>query len=298
MLTLLLTLTLTTASTAQAGLLTQADRQPLDQAARRLDQAAAADRQSSDLDLGKRHLALCAGASEALAGLPLDSSARARLQAAVDAAAASRAAGALRAGHEALRADLLDLASDLQFKPVQEAPLPRGFPGFLAVDELELRDYPAYRMVKAPMRRGGANGSFWLLFQHIQRHDIAMTAPVQIDYAVNGKQTPREQSMAFLYGDAATGTKGLDGRVEVVDVPSTRVLSLGARGYERQDKVDALRARIEAFLRQNQGRYEAVGPMRLLNYNSPMVGEDRRYFEVQVPVREKPQTPEDAGKTV
>lgn len=201
--------------------------------------------------------------------LPADSSARARadllLAAAPDA--------------ETLRLQVADLVADLTFRPVAEAELPAGVPGYRALDELEIRSYPAYRMVRTGMR-SGSTGAFWPLFQHIQKNEIAMTTPVQVDYEADGRAT----SMAFLYGSPELGPTGKDGRVEVVDVPAMTVLTIGSRGYERPHRIAELHARLLACLDANAD-WEAAGPMRTMAYNSPSVGADRRYFEVQVPIR-------------
>ena len=183
-------------------------------------------------------------------------------------------------GHDALAAGAADLLADLRFQPVAEAELPRGVPGFQALDELELRDYPAYRMVRTSLRPG-AIAAFWPLFRHIQDRDIAMTTPVQMDWRADGE---RAASMAFLYGSPELGPTGADGTVEVVDQPPTTVLTIGSRGYDRPARIDELRARIAAWLDGNPD-WVAAGPLRTMGYNSPSVAAERRYFEVQQPVR-------------
>lgn len=195
-----------------------------------------------------------------------------------------------------LLGELEDLRDDLAFRPTLEAPLPKGFPGFRAVDEVEWREYPAYRLARAPMR-GAVSVPFWALFQHIQKNDIAMTAPVQMDYpkeAFTDPERDRESSMAFLYGDPETGKAGKAGRVEVVDVPATTVLSIGARGYESPQRVRELRERLASWLSANAPDWEAAGPQRVMSYNSPSVGGDRRYFEVQIPLQ--PRTAKAASR--
>jgi hypothetical protein len=189
------------------------------------------------------------------------------------------------AAPDALARAAADLVDDLTFRPVAEAELPVGMPGFQALDEIELRHYPAYRMVRTDMK-GGTMGAFWPLFQHIKANDIAMTTPVQIDYRADGERT-REASMAFLYGKPELGPLGKDGRVEVVDVPANTVLTVGSRGYDRPSRVAELRARLDAWL-AGHPEWEAAGEIRTMGYNSPSVRSDRRYFEVQLPVRPRP----------
>jgi len=148
---------------------------------------------------------------------------------------------------------------------------------------LEMRSYPAYRMVRTGMR-SGSTGAFWPLFQHIQKNEIAMTTPVQVDYEAEGR---RATSMAFLYGSPELGPTGKHGRVEVVDVPAMTVLTIGSRGYERPHRIAELHARLLACI-DAHADWQAAGPMRTMAYNSPSVGADRRYFEVQVPIRARP----------
>lgn len=197
------------------------------------------------------------------------------------------------AADAALARSVRALASDLTFRPVAEAELPAGMPGFQALDEIELRHYPAYRMARTGMK-GGTMGAFWPLFQHIQERQIAMTTPVQIDYEADGERA-REASMAFLYGSPELGPTGADARVEVVDVAPMTVLTVGSRGYDRASRVAELRQRLEAWL-QGHPEWQAAGEIRTMGYNSPSVGSERRYFEVQIPIRpraadERPQGP-------
>lgn len=247
------------------------------------------------------------------ADLPARAGAAATLQAAVDADAATAttlraalaqvreqlpdstardrcaAAAADLADAAALRLLVVELVDDLTFTPVAEAALPAGVPGFVALDEIELRDYPAYRMVRTAMRGSGMT-AFWPLFTHIQEKQIAMTTPVQFDY---GEDADGARTMAFLYGSPDLGTLGKDGRVEVVDVPAVTVLTIGARGHERAGRVEELHTRLRSWL-DAEPAWEAAGHLRTMVYNSPSVGGDRRYFEVQLPVRRKP-APAPAG---
>jgi len=181
-----------------------------------------------------------------------------------------------------LRLDLGELVDALAFRPVDEAELPKGFPRFAGLDEIELRTYPAYRMARTAMKGSGSNGAFWPLFNHIKENGIAMTSPVQMDYEADGA---RAASMAFLYGDPSTDPKEVGDNVEVVDVPAATVLSIGANGYERKNRVAALEQRLRAFVKSTRGEWIVAGPLRTMAYNSPMVRGDRRYFEVQLPVR-------------
>ncbi len=210
----------------------------------------------------------------------------------VASAARTRAETLLRSGIDpkALRREAADLVDDLTFRPVAEAGLPTGVQGFQALDELEVRSYPAYRMVRTTMR-GGSMGAFLPLFRHIESNEIAMTTPVQIDWSADER---RATTMAFLYGAPDIGKAGVDGKVEVVDVPATTVVTVGSRGYERPDRVEELRARLAAWIATSP-EHEAAGPMRTMVYNSPSVDADRRYFEVQIPLR--PRTKADRAES-
>lgn len=208
-----------------------------------------------------------------------------------EASAARAAAEALLAQPAApatLARSVQALLADLTFQPVAEAELPKGMPGFQALDELELRHYPTYRMVRTDMK-GGTMGAFWPLFQHIQARQIAMTTPVQVDYRADGERT-REASMAFLYGSPELGEAGKDGKVEVVDVPPVTVLTIGSRGYDRPSRIAEMRARLETWL-ANHPEWQVAGEIRTMGYNSPSVRSERRYFEVQIPVQPRAAAP-------
>jgi hypothetical protein len=223
--------------------------------------------------------------------LPEGSAARSRLDQLLRAANAATDPERARA---ALRRDLGGLVEVLAFRPRMEAERPKGFPEFGVVDEIELRDYPAYTMARTTAK-GGSTRAFWPLFQHIQKNDIAMTTPVQMDWQPGQDGDRRPATMAFLYGDPATQPAHIADGVEVVAVPAATVLSLGAIGNDRPAVVEAMLARLQGWLAANPA-YEAAGPMRTMGYNSPMVPNDERFFEVQLPVRrrEKPEAPREA----
>ncbi len=220
--------------------------------------------------------------------------ATAAVQLADDSAAKSQLQAALqRANTDAttdrtltrLRGDLEDVVETLVFRPRLEAGLPKGFPAPAAVDEIELRHYPAYRMVRTAMR-GGSFTAFWPLFRHIESNGIAMTTPVQMDWQEQDERS-RPVQMAFLYGDPMVQPEHTAKGVEVVAVEAMTVLSIGAIGDDRQDRVEALQQRLLTFLAVPDCAYEVAGPLRTMGYNSPMVPRDQRYFEVQLPVRKR-----------
>jgi hypothetical protein len=194
-----------------------------------------------------------------------------------------------------LRMALHDLVETLTFAPLLQAEAPKDFPEFQAVGEVALRHYPRYRMVQTAMR-GGTTAAFWPLFRHIESNHIAMTTPVQMDWQRSGSGPGsgpgsggdgpgKPAQMAFLYGDPEREPGHTDRGVEVVDVAAQTVLSIGAIGDDRRELVEALRQRLEACAAQHREQFEASGALRTMNYNSPMVPRERRYFEVQLPVR-------------
>lgn len=238
---------------------------------------------------------LCRVLEGAASRLPQGSTARMRLAAAVERARHSgegeEAADARgrQSSERSLRRAVDQLVSDLTFRPYMEAPLPEGWPEFAAIDEIEIKSYPAYRMARTSMNRVQDVGAFWVLFNHIKERDIAMTAPVQVDYSEAG-QRREKASMAFLYRTKDLGPTGRAGRADVVDVEPITVVSIGARGQDRRSRVAELQERIEEWLRSAGEDYEVVGPMRVLTHNGPMVRGKRRYFEVQIPIQQVTRT--------
>ncbi|MEM9913731.1 MAG: heme-binding protein [Planctomycetota bacterium] len=178
-----------------------------------------------------------------------------------------------------------------------EANLPEGFPAPGPAYEVLLKEYPVYRGARA---EGG--NAFRKLFNHIQSHDIAMTTPVEMTLAPNAADAAEDDNQAtrdrdgfyrmdmlFMYERPDMGELGPDETarpgedVEVVELPPMQVLSLGFFGNaDRQTINDAL-AMVERHLAKRDDLV-AVGPPRLMGYNSPMVPARNRYSEVQIPV--------------
>ncbi|KAA3611683.1 MAG: hypothetical protein DWQ01_06260 [Planctomycetota bacterium] len=169
------------------------------------------------------------------------------------------------------------LQGDLRFELQSESETPEGFPGITPVGELMLLQYPAYRMAKTAIP-SGSNRGFWKLFRHIESNDIAMTAPVQMDYKAGSS------TMAFLYRTPNLGPTGQQKEVEVVDVAATTCLSIGHRGYPSPERWQQAKSRMRAWL-QNQSQWRQSGDWRLMEYNSPWVPEEARFFEIQLPVQ-------------
>jgi hypothetical protein len=178
--------------------------------------------------------------------------------------------------------------------------LPEGYPAPTPPGMIDLKSYPMVR--RAEFRgeggsRGSANGGFWPLFMHIQRRDIAMTSPVEMDYSgmqlpegepADAKQnfSPRSWTMSFLYRTQELGPTGEDGRVVVVDAPPVTVLAIGMTGSPSRNVVEEGATKLREFL-ASQSTWEAAGDVRGLFYNGPDVPESRKWAEIQVPVRLK-----------
>ena len=180
-----------------------------------------------------------------------------------------------------LKAALREAAETLAFRPVIEAKLPEGFPAPTPVGEIQVKSYPRYRLARAGTQ---GDSAFWTLFNHIKKNDVAMTAPVEMTYGEGAKKA-RPEAMAFLYESVRQGDVGRQGAVDVADAPPMTVVSLGLRGDMSDARVAEARELLEGWLREHSREYVEAGPLRVMGYNSPFVPRQRRYFEVQVPVR-------------
>lgn len=170
--------------------------------------------------------------------------------------------------------------AETDFQPIKEAEMPKGFPGYTPVGQIEVKQYPAYRKAST-----SGLGEFWALFLHIKQNDVAMTAPVEMDYGDPRAAKTKERSMSFLYERPDQGSTGKQGFVEVTDVPAMTVVSIGCRGERTTSTVAEARAKLLKWLDEKKGDYVSVGPMRVMGYNSPFVPRDKNFFEVQIPVK-------------
>ena len=189
-----------------------------------------------------------------------------------------------------LREGLRAADETLGFKPFIEAPLPEGFPEPTPVGEIMIKHYPKYRLARTQMA-GAQTVAFWTLFTHIKKKDIAMTAPVEMTYGVNDEDRLQGQKMAFLYRSTKQGILGNDEKVEVIDVPAMTVLSIGVRGDVTKARLAEAKAHLDAWLKEHANEYQASGPLRVMGYNSPFVAANRRFTEVEIPVRQMQQSP-------
>jgi len=167
-----------------------------------------------------------------------------------------------------------------QFQPIKEAEMPPDFPGYTPVGQIELKQYPAYRKASA----SGA-AQFWMLFQHIKRNKVQMTAPVELEYGDFRAAPLAERSMSFLYERPDQGSTGRQGSVKVVDVPAMTVISIGCRGSRTPAAVAEAREKLLDYITERKNHFAILGPMRVMGYNSPFVPRDKNFFEVQFPIR-------------
>jgi uncharacterized surface protein with fasciclin (FAS1) repeats len=200
----------------------------------------------------------------------------------------SRSPGAAKSLARGLQDPLRGAGEILRFEPTVEAQSPAGFPEPTPVGEIEIKTYPPYRLARTEITGSSSNGgAFWKLFQHITRNEIAMTAPVEMTYRNAPDNRGRPEAMAFLYESQAVGKIGRQDEVQVADVPAITVVSMGMRGDHSDDAVKHAQSLLQNWLHEHQDRYGANGSLRVLGFNSPMVPVSDRYFEVQIPLREK-----------
>lgn len=170
-----------------------------------------------------------------------------------------------------------------------DTPLPEGYPRPTPPGAIELKSYPLVRRAEVSGQGGpdaGMNRAFWPLFNHIKKHDIAMTSPVEVDYRdLDGSSSaaPREWSMAFLYRRSDMNEPGVEGPVRVRDAEPITVIAVGLKGDYSMDLVRRGRAEIDAWLAANP-EWTAAGPWRALYYNGPALFWWNKWAEVQRPV--------------
>lgn len=190
---------------------------------------------------------------------------------------------------------------------VIDTSLPEGYPAPTPPDRVEVKTYPVVRRAEVSGRSNpdlGMNFGFFRLFDHIQRREIAMTSPVEMDYVVDDEKTEGaasnelEWTMSFLYRTrdlgptGESGENGVEDRLRVVDQPPLTVISIGIRGEPRARSVLTTIEELEAWLARMPG-WEAAGPPRGLYYNGPNVPSSRRWVEAQLPIRRVATEPTD-----
>ncbi|MEM8835995.1 MAG: heme-binding protein [Planctomycetota bacterium] len=165
-----------------------------------------------------------------------------------------------------------------------DSPLPDGYPAPTPPGALELKVYPSVRRAEIDSI-GSSRGGFWPLFQHIQRRNIPMTAPVEMDYEGWTSDSPPERSsMSFLYRSPDEGEAGDDGAIRVYDTETITVISRGFNGSYRITALNDELAEVEAWIEASD-EWERDGEPRVFGYNGPGVPRNRMWGEVQIPVR-------------
>jgi uncharacterized surface protein with fasciclin (FAS1) repeats len=186
-------------------------------------------------------------------------------------------------------------ASRVRPKPADgDAPLAEGFPDATRPGAIEAKKYPAYRSAVARSSGAGVSSGdslFFSLFNHIQRNQIEMTAPVINTYRTPRMiETPRatgEVTMEFVYRTPEEGKAGPDGpAVEVIDHPARTFACLGFQGGDMSaDQMRDALAAIRKWLDAHRQEWVEDGPPRRLGYHSPLTPADQRLWEVQIPVK-------------
>ncbi len=170
-----------------------------------------------------------------------------------------------------------------------DTPLPVSYPPPTAPGAIELKRYPIVRRAEfsssgpADM---GMNVAFWPLFKHIQRRDIEMTSPVEMDYRGMEDGTPDGWTMSFLYREREQGPTGRDGFVTVEDAPALTVVAFGMTASYNSRNFAAGMAELDAWL-ASQTAWERDGDPRAMHYNGPDVRPQDRWMEVQIPIRKR-----------
>lgn len=170
-----------------------------------------------------------------------------------------------------------------------DTPLPAGYPLPTPPKAIEIKSYPSVRLAEvdgsgSPDR--GMNATFWPLFNHIKKHDIAMTSPVEMYYEgmENAGSKPESWSMAFLYRTPELNDTGTEGNVKVRDAEPVVVVAVGLKGDYSMELVEKGQKQLTEWLAANP-QWRKVGDWRSLYYNGPSLMFWNKWAEVQVPVK-------------
>lgn len=175
-----------------------------------------------------------------------------------------------------------------------ETALPEGYPAPTPPGAIDIKRYPSVRRAEVSSEGNlSGSGGFWPLFRHIQRNDIAMTAPVEMDYVgienvTNAKKIePTKSTMSFLYRTRNLHPTGVDPKNEKITIRDTEpvlVVALGGRGDIELSNMKPMFEKLEAWLKANP-QWEVAGPYRTFGYNGPDTRRSRRWTEAQIPIR-------------
>ena len=172
-------------------------------------------------------------------------------------------------------------------------PLPVGYPAPTPPGAFEIKHYPSVRRAEVSGEsspRMASMQGFWPLFQHISRNDIAMTAPVEMDYAPVDENADNDArpawTMSFLYYEqdlGPTGNDPADPNVTIRDTEPVTVLATGIKG-QRSDRMGGdTQQKLVDWIEQSP-EWRIAGEPRWFGYNGPDMPRNRQWSEVQVPV--------------
>lgn len=195
-----------------------------------------------------------------------------------------------------INASITTTSKGFRFGPSSiDTHLPDGYPAPTPPGSIDIKSYPSVRLAEvqgASSPDGGMNKAFWPLFQHIKKHDIAMTSPVEMNYQnLDENNTPDAWSMAFLYRTPDLNETGTEGNITVRDADPVTVLSLGAKGDYSMSLVNTAREQLQSWLDQNP-QWVSDGEWRALYYNGPSLFWWNKWAEVQIPIRPADENPD------
>jgi hypothetical protein len=167
--------------------------------------------------------------------------------------------------------------------------LPVGYPAPTPPGSIDIKSYPVVRRAEVDGSGdpdSGMNGTFWPLFRHIEKHEIAMTAPVEMDYpeGMSGFTKDTRWTMSFLYREREMNSEGQEGQVRVRDAQPLTVVAIGVKGDYDIERMDKGRKTLESWLAANP-QWEVAGSPRALHYNGPTLRFWNKWSEVQIPVK-------------
>ena len=147
------------------------------------------------------------------------------------------------------------------------------------VDQIEVRTLPAARLLAVEAQGSyfeHSNGLFKQLFNYISDNDISMTVPVE-------GRLDRAQMRFYLGQDAPDRPSDTDA-VQVIDVPSRMVASIGGQGSYGESNVGEARKRLESWL-AIQDQWAAGGEPYAVFWDGPFTLWFMKRFEVHIPLQ-------------
>lgn len=169
---------------------------------------------------------------------------------------------------------------------VSEAPLPEGFPPPSTPGRIVVKSYPASRTFSA----GGGN-AFFKCFSYLTLKRHEMTTPVVMDFprgATRGSSPPDGASrMHFVLERPSLDKTGKKLLVEVADMPKLAVVSIAHQGELTAGRLQEFEKMLRDYAKTHKG-LAIRGDLRVLGYNSPRVKPEKRFWEVQLPVKTTP----------